>query len=140
VRPKEWLHANGHIENPNQRGRLSAEHKALIEAAVRQGVKIDGYAVSAKPAEGAEVAVEKVSVDANRIYDIPDETRPETSWTAHVYIGGDKHAVGMRTVCELCSNSLTYCHCRGPVVSVGNETYLVMFAARPAGDRINKWW
>lgn len=139
MRPKEWLAANGHIDNPNQRGRLSKDHTALIEQAVRDGAKIDGYAVSDKPTD-SEVKVEKVSVDPNRVYDVPDETRPETSWTAHVYIGGEKHAVGMRTVCELCSSSLTYCHCRGPIVSVNNETYLVMFAPRPQGDRINKWW
>jgi len=119
MRPKQWLHKNGHIDNPNQRGRLSREHIALIEKAVREGAKIDGYGASTDtPAEGGEVKVERVSTDPNRIADIGEPRRPETSWKAHTMVDGTKVPVGMRTVCNLCRSSLTYCGCRSPYVNV----------------------
>lgn len=124
MKPKQWLFDNGHISEIG-RGRLSRDHISLIEQAVRDGAQIEGYAVStAAPkteAEKSEPAVEKVRHDPNRIMDVPDERRSESVWKAHTFVNGDKVNVGMRTVCNTCRSSLTYCPCRAPIVWVDHE-------------------
>lgn len=134
MKPKQWLHANGHLDVIKQ-GRLSLAHKALIEQAVRDGAQIDGFAVSkAEPKTEAEKAaprVEKVAIPGQRILDVPDERRSESMWTAHTYLDGTKVPVGMRQVCNTCHNSLTYCPCRVPVVWIDHEhTGVVTFTPK----------
>jgi len=136
MKPKDWLLKNGHIKEIT-RGRMSRENIALIEEAVKSGVVIDGYAInkpvikSDKPKSDTGPSVEKVSINANRIADVPDETRPESQWEAHTYVDGVKRKVGMRTVCNICNNSLTYCYCRTPLVTVDTDTAkMVTFTVR----------
>lgn len=136
MKPKQWLAQNGHIADPNQRGRLSAAHKALIEKAVLDGADIDGYAVSKAVSDTPAPKVERVSVDPNRIADVPDESRPETDWEAHTNNG----PIGMRTVCNTCHSSLTYCHCPHPKVWLDSDTEgVVFFRARKSPLPKKKW-
>lgn len=147
MRPKEWLAKNGHIDNPNQRGRLSKDHTALIEAAVRDGAKIDGYSVTPALDTGSPTApfvakVERTSVDPNRIADVPEARRPDTDWVAHIYVDGEKTQVGMRTVCNVCHNSLTYCYCTQPQVNhIGLDTEAqAMVTFTMSKSPMPKWW
>lgn len=144
MKPKDWLLANGHIKEIT-RGRMSRENIALIENAVRDGAVIDGYVVSkVEPKVTKDVPapskVERVTVATDRIADVPDEVRPESEWEAYTYLDGAKRPVGMRTVCNQCGNSLTYCHCRTPVVWLDHEvTGLVSFTVRTK-PLLNKRW
>lgn len=114
MKPKEWLYKNGHIASVG-RGRMSASHKSLIEAAMLADPKlrIEGFTVSktadasasAKPAK-----VERVATDPNRIPDVPDMRRDERQWTATVTVDGKTSPVGFRTVCNSCGNSLGWCY------------------------------
>lgn len=138
MKPKEWLYKHGHITEIG-RGRMSREHIALIEQAVRDGETIEGYAVSTvqpkSQDEKSAPAVEKVAINANRVIDIPDETRPESSWTAHTSEG----EVGMRTVCNVCKSSLTYCPCAQPRVWISHESEGVVFF-KPRTTPIKRKW
>lgn len=140
MKPKEWLHKNGHIDNPNQRGRLSAAHKSLIEQAVRDGVNIDGYAVSTvQPKTEDEKALPKVerrAAPSDRLIDVPDEARSESDWEAYTASG----PVGMLTVCNVCHSSFTYCHCQHPRVWVDHETEGVVFFKPRKTPLSNKRW
>lgn len=126
MKPKQWLFDNGHIAVIGK-GRLSRESIALVEQAVRDGVNIEGYAVSSvqpkSEVEKTSPKVEKVAVAGNRILDVPDEARSEDSWSAHTTEG----EVGMRTVCNGCRSSLTYCHCTHPRVWISHEAEAVVF-------------
>lgn len=142
MRPKDYLHSKGLIDNPNQRGRMSLAHKEIIEQAVRDGVQIDGYTVSQHQPASAEVnapvKVERKSSDG--IADVPNEVRPEASWEAYTYVEGVKREVGMRTVCNGCRCSLTYCHCRTARVWVSSEFEgLVNFTPRTKPLPVNPW-
>lgn len=141
MRPKEYLHQQGHIDNPNQRGRLSAAHLDIIHQAVQSGVKIDGYAVSDKPqTQDTAPKVERVA-PGEGIADIGEPVRPEANWAAHTYINGTRTDVGMREVEVTCGNSLTYCHCRTPYVRVldSEAPVMVQFSHRSVPYR-PKWW
>jgi len=111
---------------------MSGAHKLLIEQAVRDGAQIDGFAVSktAPVTPTAPVRVEKVNASAT-VADIPDPSRDECSWEAYAKVDGKIHPIGMRTVCNGCSSSLTYCYCRTPIVTVDSDTrVLVNFKPR----------
>jgi hypothetical protein len=122
MKPKEWLKQNGHIADANVRGRLSLAHKALIEEAVSNGVVIDGYSlVKEKPATATKEAtaptVERTAVAGKVIADIGDPTRDERSMSAFWVKDGKNLAIGMREICNLCGNSLTYCFHQIPQVN-----------------------
>lgn len=134
MRPKQWLFENGHIASPNQRGRMSLAHKQLIEDAVSKGAKIDGF--SLVKSKGEDSKVEKVSVSTDRIADVPDEHRAEEMWEAHTSEG----TVGMRTVCNNCTSSLTYCHCQHPRVWVDFDREGVVFFKPRKKPLPNKKW
>lgn len=143
MKPKDWLLANGHIKEIT-RGRMSREHIALIEQAVRDGEQIDGYAVSTAVRTPADTPtppkVEKVAKPSERIADVPDETRPESSWEAYTYYNGAKKDIGMRTVCNTCGNSLTYCPCRTPMVNLDDGGVgLVSFKVRTKPLPTTRW-
>lgn len=118
MKPKVWLVKNGHLPagSENVRGRLSLAHKALIEEAVSKGALIDGFVKSTD----ATARVERVAAD--RVVDVPDVARDEDAWEA---VGKRNDStfftVGMRTVCNGCHNSLTYCRCDTPRVWDGCE-------------------
>ena len=111
MKPKEWLYKHGHIDKIG-RGRLSADHIALIKEAVSKGAVIEGYATS-KPTDAsvsAKPTVERVKTDPNRLVDMPDMRRDERDWTARVSVDGKTREVGFRTVCNGCGNSLGWCY------------------------------
>jgi hypothetical protein len=115
MKPKEWLYKQGHIAKIG-RGRMSAEHKSLIEAALLAdpSLRIEGFSVSAgKPADesvAAKPTVERVKTDANRLLDVPDMRRDERDWSARVSVDGKTSEIGFRTVCNGCGNSLGWCY------------------------------
>lgn len=146
MKPKQWLYDNGHIADPTQRGRLSKDKIALIEKAVAEGASIDGYTVSKsyKPTDTTgptkPVQVDKVAIKGDRIADVPDETRPEKSWEAFTMVDGKRQPIGMRTVCNTCANSLTYCYCRTPLVNHGDNTRaMVSFTSRSSPLPARLW-
>lgn len=130
MKPKEWLVKNGHLEKVG-RGRLSASHIELIKGAVANGENIEGYAVSTpvvketvqsvdKPSTAPEV--KRITVEAGRILDVPDQIRDERGFTAHVTVNGKTTEIGKRQACNVCGNSLTYCFCGTPTVWVDFDT------------------
>lgn len=132
MKPKVALVKDGFLPagSENKRGRLSADAINRLKELALSGWDIDGYSVvkgtpdptAAIPLPGDRV--EKVSVDPNSIADVPDETRPESDWNAFV---GNK-SIGMRTVCNTCHSSLTYCHCQHPRVWIDyNAEGVVVF-------------
>lgn len=133
MKPKDWLLANGHIKEIT-RGRMSRENIALIQEAVNNGTKIEGYA----PTEDGE-EVNRVATDPNRILDIPEfPFRQEHEWEP--YVQGVKWSMGMRGVCNLCNSSLTYCGCPKPVVNLDNGgTSVVEFKGRTAPLPTRYW-
>lgn len=145
MRPKAYLHSIGAIADPNQRGRLSRENIALIHKAVAEGIQIDNYSVDrptgSSKNDSTHSEVPKVSrTESGGIVDIGDEVRPEKSWEASARVNGVTHPVGMRTVCNTCNSSLTYCHCRTPYVWIDHETQgLVTFAMRRTPLPVNPW-
>lgn len=120
MKPKEALVKDGFLppEAVNQRGRLSKAGIERCKELASQGWDIEGYQVSKSSDSTAAPVVTKVHADPNRIADVPDQTRPESSWTAWV---GTK-SIGMRTVCNNCRCSLTYCPCEQPRVWMDHET------------------
>lgn len=137
MKPKEYLLKHGHIDSIG-RGRLSREHIAIIEKAVAEGVNIEGYSVSSKPtAETPKVAREP---RADTIPDVPDESRPEKNWQAYRKSGVDIVDVGMRTVCNNCGSSLTYCRCPKPVVWVDADIEAVVYFKPRTSPLPTKRW
>ncbi len=124
MKPKEWLLKNGHIKEIT-RGRMSRESIALIEEAVKNGVIIEGYSNYTAPAKpvseaGIEKPVSRIEKsNGTGILAIPDNPlRSEELWEAYANIDGKIKSIGMRTVCNTCKNSLTYCPCKSPLVNL----------------------
>lgn len=118
---KEALVKAGLISaSDNKRGRPSRQYIEWTEGLVAQGWNIKGYSTSTAPA-GTEdkPKVERVKRDPNAVIDVPDQLRDETLWKA-VAVNSEGNAVdvGMKKVCNLCGNSLTYCAHPQPVVWV----------------------
>lgn len=114
MKPKEYLVKHGHMKEAG-RGRLSKEHIAIIEQAVKSGAFIEGYSIST-PANDEPAEVKRApAVD---VYDVPDEKRPERDWEARRV--NDQTLIGMRTPCNVCKNSLNYCLCQFPMVWVNH--------------------
>lgn len=136
MKPKDWLHKNGHIETIG-RGRMSAAHIALINEAVANGEQIEGYSIvsdkgiAKATGETAAPTVERTKVDPNRIPDVPDVARDERTTMAYHFVDGKRVEIGMRTVDNVCGSSLTYCHCENPVVWVDfDRSVVVNFGTR----------
>ena len=113
MKPKEWLYKNGHIATVG-RGRMSADHKRLIEDAMISdpSLRIEGFAVSKSvdASASAKPSIERISVDPSRIADVPDMRRDENEWSASVNVDGKTSQIGFRTVCNGCGNSLGWCY------------------------------
>ena len=139
MKPKEWLYANGHISKIG-RGRMSAEHIALVKEAVANGVKIEGYETvkSSKPSVSTEKptapAVERTKIDPNRVIDCPDPLRDEREFDAFVTVDGKTSKIGKRTVCNGCGNSLSWCWCPTPSVWVDHTREAVVTFKFTKGD------
>lgn len=128
MKPKEWLHKNGHIEVIG-RGRLSAAHIALINEAVANGVAIEGYAIKERvtlTGDESPAEVTRIVMDPNRIVDVPDVARFENETEAYYLNDGKAVLIGMRTVDNVCGSSLTYCHCESPRVWVDFDRQVVV--------------
>lgn len=136
MKPKEWLAENGHIDKAdiNKRGRMSAANVQLIKDAVAAGASIEGYSVSkpapvtAKPTGEAMVERDKVSTG---IADVPDMVRDPRDWDVFDD-AGKPFDIGIKGCCENCRNSLTYCHCKYPVLRVDNSR-VSMVTFKPKG-------
>lgn len=130
IKPKEWLYQNGHMtrEEADKRGRMSLANKALVMEAVRNGVAIEGYAIVDRPTVATDkpAKVERVAVDPNRVMDVPDMSRDETALMAFYRADGKVIEIGMRTVDNVCGNSLTYCRCESPRVWVDCDSQVVV--------------
>jgi hypothetical protein len=127
VKPKEWLKKEGHISEVG-RGRLSAAHIALIKEAVSNGVVIEGYSATARPAvTTGKPAAETVTRDVTStgVVDVPDMVRDPRDWDAYDDTG-KIFAIGIKGVCENCRSSVTYCRCTYPVLRVDHDRVSVV--------------
>lgn len=119
MKPKEALVKDGFLPagSENKRGRISVAGIERCKELASQGWSIEGYTVSQSSDSTAPVEVVKVKSDPNAVVDIPQPTRDLNAMTAHV---GDQK-IGMKTVCNNCRRSLTYCPCESPKVWVDHE-------------------
>lgn len=114
----------------NSRGRLSAAGIERCKQLSAEGWQIEGYALVAQPTGStAPREVEKVKVQTGEkvIADIPiNPLRDEAVWEAYANVDGKVQSVGMRTVDNVCGNSLTYCPCKSPRVWVDHNRQAVV--------------
>lgn len=117
MKPKVALVKDGFLPpgSENTRGRMSKDAIARCEALAAQGWNIDGFTAKPSADSSKPVTVERVSVDPNRIADVPDALRDFRDFTlVRKDTGKPIHAVGMKNVCQGCRSSFTYCPCQVP--------------------------
>jgi hypothetical protein len=123
------------------RGRPSREMKENAEMLVRDhGYLISGFAATpSKDADKpAEVKHTPTTPKGVGILDVPDQVRFENSTEAFSIVDGKRRKVGMRTVCNNCRSSLTYCPCPSPVVNLDyNLTGVVEFRTKVLNSKEN---
>jgi hypothetical protein len=139
--PKEWAKANGFPDIKLGKGRMPADARAAVEAFVAGGGHIDGYQAVTPKDDSTETPKVGRTTNSTGIADIGEERRPEQYNRAYV---GDRE-IGMRTVCNNCHSSLTYCGCASPTVyGYGVDTNtpsVVSFKPRPnPEDYRARWW
>ena len=125
MKPKVALVKDGFLPpgSENVRGRLSLAAIERLKELAAAGWNIDGYTVSVTK---AKVSVSKEPT-GDFVADIPEESRSEFDWQA---FAGSKE-VGMRTCCNICRASLTYCRCERPRVWLDfNRESMVVFKPR----------
>lgn len=138
MKPKAALVKDGFLPAGSElkRGRLSADAINRCKELASQGWQIDGYEVSSTANTEPVVNKVKVATGAKEIADIGEPFRHEDAWTAHSTMG----EVGMRTVCNNCRCSLTYCPCPHPVVNLDHETVgVVVFKSRTVPLPAKRW-
>lgn len=145
IKPKVALVKDGFLPagSENKRGRLSAaaiERCKVLAAPVSQGGKgwqIEGYeSKSTTPDAVATVEKVKVTTGATTIADIGEAFHHEEAWQAFTSEG----EVGMRTVCNTCKSSLTYCPCQHPVVNIDHmRVGVVSFKPRTTPLPAKRW-
>lgn len=145
MKPKVALVKDGFLPagSENKRGRLSLAADARLKELAGMGWQIDGYSVSKSTTpDTAPVVTKAASADPNRVVDVPDESRPESLWIAYRHADGKPVDVGMRTCCNVCRASLTYCRCESPRVWVDFDSEAVVyFKPRPESKALpNKRW
>lgn len=118
MKPKVALVKDGFLPpgSENKRGRLSGAAIERCKELAASGWAIEGY-VSSKSDNTAPV-VEKVKAQApgKEIADIGNPLRDESYWEAYANDTEGVKSIGMRTVCNVCGTSLTYCPCKSPRV------------------------
>lgn len=127
MKPKVALVKDGFLPagSENTRGRLSLSAITRCKELAAEGWDIDGYSkptVAVAPVAKTQDKVSKPATEFVGVADTPDEYRPESVWQAHANHGEKKVSIGMRTICNQCNNSLSYCHCRTPYVWLDFET------------------
>lgn len=131
MKPKQYLMSIGAITEIT-RGRLSREHIEMCKEAAARGVQIEGYSVNdsgTKP-----VVVKEKPRDHNAVLDVPDAVRDENEWNAFLSTPTGPVLIGMKDVCNACSNSFTYCRCEKPRRWVDHETEgVVVFKPKRGG-------
>lgn len=125
MKPKEYLFKHGHITTIG-RGRMSREHIAIIEEAVKNGEKIEGYSSTPAPDSAEKTVAKTEKPEFTGIAAVGDPRRDERTLSAYTFHNGVKRAVGMRTVCNICRSSLTYCACPHPKIWVEFDTESVV--------------
>jgi hypothetical protein len=131
MKPKEALVKDGFVEgghtwssgDENKRGRMSKAANERCGELATAGWQIDGFTVGKPDSVTGVSEVVKVKTDPNAVVDIPNPTRDEKAMEA--YSGTVK--VGMRTVCNNCRRSLTYCPCESPRVWLDHDTQGVVY-------------
>lgn len=123
MKPKSALVKDGFLPpgSENKRGRLSLDAINRLKELAASGWDIDGY--SKATVSSPETVKSKAPVDSARIPDVPDESRPENDWSA--FVGTNE--IGMRTVCNVCGSSLTYCRCSQPRVWLDFDREAVVY-------------
>lgn len=137
MKPKEALVKDGFLPAgaDRKRGRLSLDAIERLKDLASAGWEIEGYEVTDTPDATGAAVVDKVKTDPNAIADLPPMTRDENT-TAAFTINGE---VGMRTVCQNCRASLTYCPCPHPQVWLDHtQTGVVVFKQRTSPLK-RKW-
>lgn len=129
MKPKVALVKDGFLPagSENKRGRLSGPAIERLKELAGKGWNIEGYSVSKSTAPNEAPVVEKVATaDPNAIIEVAEESRPEKDFVAYRYEDGKPQEIGMRTVCNVCRNSLTYCRCDSPRVWVDHDREAVV--------------
>lgn len=138
LKPKVALVKDGFLPagSENKRGRLSAAAIERCKELAASGMKIEGYE-SKVSNTGEAPTVEKVKVsNSSTVADIGEPFHHEEAYQAFTSEG----EVGMRTVCNNCKCSLTYCPCPKPVVNLDHErTGVVFFKPRTVPLNVKRW-
>lgn len=132
--PKEYLRSIG--IDVSGRGRMSAENVAKVKEAVASGVSIKGYATVSTPALAATTEESVSRTSGTGVFDIRPPLRDERMLTATA--GGKE--VGMRTVCQGCGNSLTYCPCIRSMVYVDHDRIAAVEFKQLNSPKPVRWW
>lgn len=147
MKPKVALVKDGFLPpgSENKRGRLSGAAKTRLSELASQGWSIEGYSKAEPKPEPKPKAERKTakpkSDESGGIFEIPDIVRDETSWQASYQMGGKTIEVGMREVCNSCSNSFTHCYC--PVTlfnGAGGREVVIDFKPLKNPLPRKKWW
>lgn len=140
MKPKEALLKGGRIAAIT-RGRISADNHAWLASKAAEGWAIDGYTVTKSTTSGTGPVVEKAERrDPNAVVDVPDEARAEDLWIAYRHDDGKQVDVGMRTCCNVCRASFTYCRCETPKVWVDvDREAMVYFKPRTTPLPKRRW-
>lgn len=127
MKPKVALVKDGFLPpgSENTRGRLSGAAIERCKELAAGGWDIEGY-VSSKSTGSPVVEKVKVAAVGKEIADIGNPLRDESVWEAYAVHDGKNVPVGMRTVDNLCGNSLTYCLCRSPRVWLDHDLEVVV--------------
>lgn len=135
MKPKEYLFSKGMIEKVGK-GRLSREHVQFLKDEAAKGVYIEGYSLSV-PASVVKSDKPKAEVSKEKgIVDIGPPLRDEDALMAVC----DGKEIGMRTICNTCHSSLTYCGCQYPKVNIDHEREgVVVFKPRTTPNR-KRWY
>lgn len=142
MKPKEALLKDGFISEI-KRGRLSADAIERCKALAALGWDIEGYSVSKSTGPNDAPVVERVKVTkSTEIVDIGDEIRPEIQFRAMIVDNDGKvKEVGMRTCCNVCKASLTYCPCAVSYVWLDHESQAaVAYKPRTTPIPVKRWF
>lgn len=140
IKPKVALVKDGFLPagSENKRGRLSAAAIQRCKELAATGMQIEGYETvkSSTPDAAPVVNKVKVSTGSTEIADIGEPFHHEEAWQAFTSEG----EVGMRTVCNTCKSSLTYCPCQHPVVNIDHmRVGVVSFKPRTTPLPAKRW-